>query len=126
MGLRLLPDSFDNQQRGHPLALWLFYLATIVTVGRSLAHIFLADGGAREEVESLLELSDLTGSRADYFLSRPQAVRVLIGLKEELASFLLDGAENGKGTSLCAYNGDTIEKRMKSLLGLWNGMVEER
>ena len=47
MGLRLLPDSFDNQQRGHPLALWLFYLATIVTVGRSLAHIFLADGGGR-------------------------------------------------------------------------------
>jgi len=47
MGLRLLPDSFDNQQRGHPAALWLFYLATIVTVGRSLAHIFLADGGAQ-------------------------------------------------------------------------------
>ena len=47
MGLRLLPDSFDNQQRGHPVALWLFYLATIVTVGRSLAHIFLADGGAQ-------------------------------------------------------------------------------
>ena len=88
--------------------------------------LLLADGGAREEVESLLELSDLTGSCADYFLARPQAVRVLIGLKEELASFLLDGAENGKGTSLCAYNGDTIEKRMKSLLGLWNGMVEER
>lgn len=47
MGLRLLPDNFDNQQRGHPFALWLFYLATIVTVGRSLAHIFLADGGAQ-------------------------------------------------------------------------------
>lgn len=47
MGLRLLPDTIDNQQRGHPLALWLFYLATVVTVGRSLAHIFLADGGAQ-------------------------------------------------------------------------------
>ena len=31
--------------------------------------LLLADGGAREEVESLLELSDLTGSRADYFLA---------------------------------------------------------
>jgi|TARA_B110000305_G_C18757728_1_gene323908 hypothetical protein len=49
-------------------------------------------------------------------------VRVLICLKEELASFLLDGAENGKGASLCANNGDAIEERMKSLLGLWNGM----
>lgn len=42
-----LPASFDNTSRGHPAALWLFYLITLMTVSRSLAHIFLADGGAQ-------------------------------------------------------------------------------
>ena len=90
------------------------------------AYFFLPMVVPERKSNRFLNLATLTGSRADYLLARPQAVRVLIGLKEELASFLLDGAENGKGTSLCAYNGDTIEKRMKSLLGLWNGMVEGR
>ena len=44
---RLLPSKVDNDYRGHALALWLFVPITIVTLGRSLAHIFLGDGGAQ-------------------------------------------------------------------------------
>ena len=45
MGKLFLPDSLDNNFPGHVAAIWLFALITIVTIGRSLAHIFLADGG---------------------------------------------------------------------------------
>jgi|TARA_B110000879_G_C11008856_1_gene446154 hypothetical protein len=44
---RLLPSSFDNNFYGHPASLWLFYLITTLTLGRSLAHVFLPDGGAQ-------------------------------------------------------------------------------
>ena len=47
MKYRLLHSSFDNNFDGHPISLWLFGLITIVTLGRSLAHIFLPDGGAQ-------------------------------------------------------------------------------
>ena len=43
---RLLPSSFNNEFDGHSAALWLFGLITTVTLGRSLAHVFLPDGGA--------------------------------------------------------------------------------
>jgi hypothetical protein len=44
---RLLPSSFNNEFDGHSAALWLFGLITTVTLGRSLAHVFLPDGGAQ-------------------------------------------------------------------------------
>ena len=44
---RLLPSSFDNNFYGHSASLWLFYLITTLTLGRSLAHVFLPDGGAQ-------------------------------------------------------------------------------
>lgn len=43
----LFPSTLDNNYRGHPLALWVFIAATALTLGRSLAHIFLPDGGAQ-------------------------------------------------------------------------------
>ena len=43
---RLLPKSIDNAYRGHPLALWVFVPITLMTLGRSLVHMFRADGGA--------------------------------------------------------------------------------
>jgi len=46
-GSRILPERIDNVYRGHRLALWLFYPITLVTVGRSLIHIFRSDGGAQ-------------------------------------------------------------------------------
>lgn len=38
---------FSNQYLGHPLALWVFAAMTVLTIARSLAHIFLPDGGAQ-------------------------------------------------------------------------------
>ena len=44
---RLFPKRIDNDFRGHPVALWVFFPITIVTIGRSLVHMFFADGGAQ-------------------------------------------------------------------------------
>jgi len=43
----LFPKNVDNQYRGMSIAKWVFVAMTILTVGRSLAHIFVADGGAQ-------------------------------------------------------------------------------
>lgn len=42
----LLPQPITNTYRGAPLAKWAFVLVTVLTLGRSLLHIFLPDGGA--------------------------------------------------------------------------------
>jgi hypothetical protein len=44
---KLLPQPITNRYDGAPIAKWVFILLTVVTVGRSLAHIFLPDGGAQ-------------------------------------------------------------------------------
>jgi hypothetical protein len=44
---KIFPKTIDNQYRGMPIAKWLFVAMTILTVARSLAHIFLPDGGAQ-------------------------------------------------------------------------------
>lgn len=43
----LLPQPIDNTYRGHAIAKWALVAMTLLTVGRSLAHIFIADGGAQ-------------------------------------------------------------------------------
>lgn len=43
----LFPKTIDNTYSGNQLPLYFFYLLTAVTIGRSLAHIFLEDGGAQ-------------------------------------------------------------------------------
>lgn len=40
------PDVFDNQVKFNKVVLYLFYLITLVTLGRSLIHVFASDGGA--------------------------------------------------------------------------------
>ena len=44
---KLFPKTIDNRYRGMPLARWMFVAITVLSVGRSLAHIFLPDGGAQ-------------------------------------------------------------------------------
>lgn len=44
---RLFPPQIDNNYQGHRIALWLFVPLTMITVGRSLVHIFVNDGGAQ-------------------------------------------------------------------------------
>jgi hypothetical protein len=44
---RLFPESISNEYRGTRVALLFFVLLTAVTVGRSIVHIVLPDGGAQ-------------------------------------------------------------------------------
>ena len=43
---KLFPQLITNRYCGAPVAKWVFVLLTVITIGRSLAHIFLPDGGA--------------------------------------------------------------------------------
>jgi len=44
---RLFPKPASNHYSGSPVALWVFAAMTVLTIARSLAHIFLPDGGAQ-------------------------------------------------------------------------------
>ena len=44
---KLFPKTVDNQYRGKAIAKWVFVAMTMLTIARSLAHIFLPDGGAQ-------------------------------------------------------------------------------
>ena len=44
---KLFPKTIDNRYRGMAIAKWVFVAMTVLTIGRSLAHIFLPDGGAQ-------------------------------------------------------------------------------
>lgn len=44
---KILPPVIDNDYKGHKIALWFFYLITIVTIARSCIHMFKDDGGAQ-------------------------------------------------------------------------------
>ncbi len=43
---KLLPQPVTNQYQGHPLAKRVFIALTVITIGRSLVHMFAPDGGA--------------------------------------------------------------------------------
>jgi len=43
----LFPKTVTNNYRGAPIAKWVFVAMTVLTIGRSLAHVFLPDGGAQ-------------------------------------------------------------------------------
>jgi hypothetical protein len=44
---RIFPKQATNVYRGAPIVKWTLFAMTILTIGRSLAHIFLPDGGAQ-------------------------------------------------------------------------------
>lgn len=44
---RLFPRQASNNYQGSSIALWVFVLLTIVTIVRSLVHMFAPDGGAQ-------------------------------------------------------------------------------
>jgi hypothetical protein len=47
MTSNLFPRSITDEYRGHPVAKWVFVAMTPPTIGRSLAHIILPDGGVQ-------------------------------------------------------------------------------
>jgi hypothetical protein len=44
---RIFPMQVPNSYTGRAVAKWVFVAMTVLTIGRSLAHIFLPDGGAQ-------------------------------------------------------------------------------
>ena len=44
---KFFPQPVTNAYQGQAVAKWVFALATILTIARSLAHILLPDGGAQ-------------------------------------------------------------------------------
>ena len=44
---KLFPKNIGNRYRGMSIAKWVFVAMTVLTIGRSLAHMFLPDGGAQ-------------------------------------------------------------------------------
>jgi hypothetical protein len=44
---RIFPAQVSNAYRGSPSAKWVFILLTVVTIARSLVHMFAPDGGAQ-------------------------------------------------------------------------------
>lgn len=43
----LFSEKINNQYNGLLIGRWFFYAITLITLGRSLAHLFLLDGGAQ-------------------------------------------------------------------------------
>ena len=61
---RILPRSLDAGYQGHPVAKWALVILTLVTLWRSLVHIFLADGGAQSIATIPLDTFTSTGAAA--------------------------------------------------------------
>ena len=61
--MKILPKEINNNYEGRKTALYLFYLFTIMTVIRSLIHIFAPDGGAQSI--ATIPLSSYSAEAAD-------------------------------------------------------------
>ncbi|QZE14978.1 hypothetical protein K4L44_03890 [Halosquirtibacter laminarini] len=44
---KIFPKTVDNTYKGKKIALYFFFLITLITVTRSLIHMFASDGGAQ-------------------------------------------------------------------------------
>ena len=61
--MKVLPKEINNNYEGRKIALYLFYLFTIMTVARSLVHMFAPDGGAQSI--ATIPLSSYSAEAAD-------------------------------------------------------------
>jgi hypothetical protein len=43
---KLFPRQLTHNYNGSPVAKWVFIFLAIITIGRSLVHVFAPDGGA--------------------------------------------------------------------------------
>lgn len=61
---KILPEQINNEFSGYKFTVYAFLLITIITIARSVAHMFLPDGGA----ESIATI-DLSVEGADIIVS---------------------------------------------------------
>ncbi|WP_164118586.1 hypothetical protein [Sphingorhabdus sp. Alg239-R122] len=84
---RLFPAQFDNAFPGNPIALWVFYLFTVVTLWRSQHHTFAADGGAQSIATIPLDsYSDGAAATIIAIFAQWGLVQLLLGLLMLLAA----------------------------------------
>jgi len=57
---KIFPKELSNTYQGKTIAKWVFIAFVIMTIARSLAHIFLPDGGAQSI--ATIPLDDFTSS----------------------------------------------------------------
>lgn len=60
---RIFPQEKLNKYRGNPVAKWVLAILTIVTLARSLVHMFAPDGGAQSI--ATIPLDNFTPSGAE-------------------------------------------------------------
>jgi len=60
----IFPEQFDNQFKGHKIALYVFYILTAVTLWRSQHHLFAPDGGAQTIATVPLDTFTHAGAQA--------------------------------------------------------------
>jgi hypothetical protein len=111
---RVLPARLDNDYQGHPLALWVFVLITLMTIVRSLIHIFLPDGGA--QAIATIPLDGMTRGGAEGVVT----VFALWGLSQLLMAFVYLATLVRYRTLLpLMYLLIIVEYVGRALIGLW-------
>ena len=61
---RIFPNPITNDYGGPEIAKWTFALVTLITLGRSLIHTFLPDGGSQSIATIPLEKLTADGASA--------------------------------------------------------------
>ena len=78
---KILPKDVDNIYSGHKLALYFFFLITLVTITRSCIHIFASDGGAQSIATIPLDTFTQDGAEGVVFLFAQWGIaQLMVGL----------------------------------------------
>jgi len=62
------PEVFDNKVRFNKVVLYIFYFITLVTLGRSLIHMFSSDGGANSIATIIVFSGNPDPNQVIYFI----------------------------------------------------------
>jgi len=62
------PEVFDNKVRFNKIILYIFYFITLVTLGRSLIHMFSSDGGANSIATIIVVSGNPDPNQVIYFI----------------------------------------------------------
>ena len=85
---KILPHIVDNTFRGRKVALWFFYLITLVTVIRSCIHIFKDDGGAQSIATIPLDtFTDAGASSVIFIFAYWGLSQLMFGLIQVMVAF---------------------------------------
>ena len=118
---RLFPCRIANNYQGHPIALWLFIPITAITLGRSLVHMFLPDGGAQSI--ATIPLDTYSSAAADAVIRG----FALWGLSQLLLAFLYVGVLCRWRTLLpLMYLLPVVEYVTPEKFDYWKGVAEEK